>query len=289
MSKVALVLIYNHHYPQNIDTLNNYYSKQFSNIYHLVPFYKGSKKNVIPVYENSFYFQGYISQGLKHFYTEDYNDYIFAADDLLLNPEFNENNYAKKLSLPDNACFISELIGLNEGKLGWMRLKEAVAYKIQKPGIEVQTLIPSFRETALKFNSFGFGVGLIKAEYVLREKMTEKDKNVMYATRYPLLGGHSDFFVVSKQTIREFSHFCGVFAATDLFVELAVPTAMVLTANKIITETALTYKIREKWSQEQYDMLAKQCENRVSKLLNNFPDNFLYIHPVKFSKWINDL
>jgi hypothetical protein len=119
--------------------------------------------------------------------------------------------------------------------------------------------------------------------------MTEKDKNVMYATRYPLLGGHSDFFVVSKQTIREFSHFCGVFAATDLFVELAVPTAMVLTANKIITETALTYKIREKWSQEQYDMLAKQCENRVSKLLNNFPDNFLYIHPVKFSKWINDL
>jgi len=57
--KAALILIYNHRYDKNIEILEKIYSKRFSVIFHLVPFYDGNRDNVIPVYENSYYFEGY--------------------------------------------------------------------------------------------------------------------------------------------------------------------------------------------------------------------------------------
>ncbi len=58
MSKIALVIIYNHQYNKNIDILERIYKGRFSHIYHLIPFYQGDKENVIPVYDASLYFQG---------------------------------------------------------------------------------------------------------------------------------------------------------------------------------------------------------------------------------------
>src|SRR5438309_2566399 len=57
-SKAALIIVFNHRYDKNIPLLETLYEGRFSNIYYLVPFYDGEKENVIPVYENSFRFQG---------------------------------------------------------------------------------------------------------------------------------------------------------------------------------------------------------------------------------------
>ena len=62
MTKVALIIIYNHQYIKNIEITERIYNGKFSNIYHLVPFYHGVRSNVIPVYDNSHYFQGYVAQ-----------------------------------------------------------------------------------------------------------------------------------------------------------------------------------------------------------------------------------
>ena len=77
MSDVALIIIYNHRYDKNISVLEKLYNSRFSDIYHLVPFYDGNKTNVIPVYENSFYFQNYVAQGLKSYFNEKYKHYFF--------------------------------------------------------------------------------------------------------------------------------------------------------------------------------------------------------------------
>lgn len=82
-SKVALIIIYNHRYDKNIEVLENLYKTRFSNIYHLIPFYDGDKENVIAVYENSYRFQGYISQAFRTFYKDMYDHYFFVADDLM--------------------------------------------------------------------------------------------------------------------------------------------------------------------------------------------------------------
>ncbi len=120
MYKVALVIIYNHQYNQNIDILERMYKNRFSNIYHLVPFYKDDKSNVIPVYCSSYCFQGYVAQGFKNYFNEDFDHYFFIGDDLILNPLINESNYREHLKLEKEACFIPRLSPLNESKVFWV-------------------------------------------------------------------------------------------------------------------------------------------------------------------------
>ena len=67
---------------------------------------KKEEQNIIPVYDNSVYFQGYVAQGFHHYYQEDAPHYIFIADDLMLDPLINENNYADYFNLSENSAFI---------------------------------------------------------------------------------------------------------------------------------------------------------------------------------------
>ena len=154
MNKVALIIIYNHQYNKNIDILEKIYKGRFSNIYHLVPFYKGKKQNVIPVYECSYYFQGYISQGFKSYFKEDYTHYFFVADDLLLNPMINETNYVEHLKLNSNTCFIPEFITLHDRSEWWTRVGEAFRWSIKFPGIEAKNQLPDYKKALQKFKQF---------------------------------------------------------------------------------------------------------------------------------------
>ncbi len=70
---------------------------------------KKEKQNIIPVYDDSWYFQGYVAQGFQHYYQEDAPHYIFIADDLMLNPLINENNYTEHFNLTENSGFINAL------------------------------------------------------------------------------------------------------------------------------------------------------------------------------------
>ena len=70
---IALIIIYNHRYDSNVSILEGIYKERFSDIFHLMPFYDGDKPNVIPVYENSRYFQGYIAQGFRNFFNESFD------------------------------------------------------------------------------------------------------------------------------------------------------------------------------------------------------------------------
>lgn len=65
-NKLALMVIYNHRFDKNIELIEKLYSPSFSNIFHIIPFYDGNKENVIPVYESSYQFEGYISQAYTH-------------------------------------------------------------------------------------------------------------------------------------------------------------------------------------------------------------------------------
>src|SRR5690348_16209399 len=116
MSKVALIIIYNHQYNKNIEIVERIYKNKFSNIYHLVPFYRGEKSNVIAVYQSSYYFHGYVSQGLKSFFKKEYSHYFFIADDMILNPMINEDNYREYLHLSDHSCFIPRLSTIDEAQ-----------------------------------------------------------------------------------------------------------------------------------------------------------------------------
>ncbi len=308
MNKVALVIIYNHQYNKNIEILERIYSNRFSNIYHLVPFYTGEKNNVIPVYCSSIYFEGYAAQGLKSYFKEEFTHYFFIADDLILNPVINENNYKQYLKLEENTCFIPRLSPLNESPDFWPANFYAILYDGTSAGVEAVRLLPDYNEASRRLTHHGIENGTLHFNQIWKKpnsfkELTEKfTGEKMYIPRYikskitrkkhiltyPLVRSYSDIFVVSSDAVRTFCHYCGVFAATQLFAELAVPTAMAFSAKLIITEKELTLQGRALWTKEDIQQLDKY-NNSIKNLLNNFPESQLYLHPVKLSKWNTDL
>lgn len=305
MNKVALIIIYNHQYNKNIDILENIYINRFSNIYHLIPFYNGEKQNVIPVYESSYYFQGYISQGYKSYFKEEYKHYFFVADDLILNPLINENNYTAYLKLNLNTCFIPDFSTLHEKPNWWPRVGEAFRWRIITPGVEANNQLPDYDIALQKFKNFNLTIKplrfsqiwktpkslndlLIRDRLYFLRYLKSKFLNKSYSLSYPLVGSYSDVFVVSSDAIKQFCHYCGVFASTKLFVEVALPTSLVLSAKEIVTEKDLELPGKTLWTKRQHKELDKY-KYSLKKLLAEFPANYLYLHPIKLSKWHTEL
>ena len=156
MDQVALIFIYNHQYNANIEILEKIYSHRFSNIFHLVPFYEGEKENVIPVYENSFYFEGYIAQGFKFFFNKKFKHYIFLADDLVIHPKINQNNYQEHFKLKQDSCFISDLIELSDVKSYWNWMIKAYTFELKGQGVEAEKQLPAYSEALNIFHKKGF-------------------------------------------------------------------------------------------------------------------------------------
>ena len=301
---VALIIIYNHRYDRNIELLERIYRPRFSHIYHLIPFYDGDKDNVIPVYDNSFYFQGYIAHGFRHFFRNDYTHYFFIADDMILNPVINENNYAKWFALDENSCFITDLYNIPTSGY-WSHNRSAAHFNpfnkraFKTNGVEVSGILPSKEEALNRMEALSIkGKGVVypnnaygnffnqwryKAKCLLEDIFIYR---TFYPKKlnYPLVGSYSDIFIISSSSIALFSHLCGIFSATRLFVELAIPTAIALSAKKTTLEKDIQLQGRALWTKEDFEIL-DIYNNNLSLLLKEFPKKYIYLHPIKLSKW----
>jgi len=303
---IPLIIIYNHKFEKNIEILEKIYAPRFSKIFHLMPFYRGSRKNVIPVYEHSFYFHGYVAQAFKYFYDSEFSHYLFISDDLLLNPSITEKNIPQYLNIDSASNFIPELIELHKQPLDqfWSRIRLAYEYKPYKEGVEIADEIPSYNEAIEKLKYFGLSVKPLKfAQIYQKSRLFFQKKDAKYELRklikwlmsfpnhnrlnlkYPLIGSYSDIFLISKDNIKDFCHYCGAFAASRLFVEFAIPTAIVLTAKKITTEKNLSLEGKILLTDLDYEVLDKFDKN-LDKLMAEFPGEWLYVHPIKLSRWL---
>ena len=231
--------------------------------------------------------------------------YFFVGDDLILNPVINENNYGEHLSLDAAKSFIPRLSAIDEKQGYWANNITALMYNRHAPGVEANGQLPGYDEAALKLQRLGIEnmplnfsqiwqlpittggwikKGLQSPSFILRYlKSIIKAKK--YRIAYPLVRSYSDIFVVSAGCIQNFCHYCGVFSATRLFVELAIPTALAFSAEDIATEKNIPLKGRALWTPEDFAILDKY-ENNLNKLTEHFPEGYLYLHPVKLSKWV---
>lgn len=304
--KVALIIVYNHRFDKNIERIETLLKNKFSNIYHIIPFYDGNKKNVITVYESSWFFSGYIAQAYEKIKDENFTHFMFIADDMIINPNINEYNFLEQIGLKNNESFIPGFIefGINN-KETWRRIGEAMGYNpyIKYNGAEIKSILPNYIEAQNLFikhnlkNSFeipykkaikNFTKDLFKESYYYTSKSILakliKHPFSKYKLEYPLVGSYSDFFITTADIMPKFCQYCGAFAATNLFVEIAIPTALVLAAPKIKTEKDTILKGTPFWGDE----IEKECQKynyELTELLSKFPSGQLYHHPVKLSKW----
>ena len=305
---VALIIIYNHRFDANIPKLEKIYENRFSLIYHLVPFYDGDLPNVIPVFENSFYFQGYIPQS-KHILNKiNASHFVFIGDDLILNPKLNEHNILQELNISKEGAFLPWSWGtignmsmewantfpaLNAFYLEDYLLHHAPNWKEKLPPREVAVK----RLQKLGFESRKLNLKLLKnniGSYKYpRFKITRSEylKALMKRRRtpaYPLLTAYSDMFIIPKEKYDVFSNYCELFRQMRLWVEVAIPTAMVLTYDEIIFEKDLEWMGTTYWEKENIEEMNERYEQvdfNFEELMKSYKPNELYIHPVKLSKW----
>ena len=353
MFKPALIFIYNHCHPENIDPLNKIYGKRFPHIYHLVPFYKGKKRdNVIPVYDNSFYFHGFIPQGLRDYYREEYTHYIFLADDYLLNPRINAENFLEWFGLssqPRGACFISDQLS-NIGRRfnNYRAMAWAYNYSLHTPGLKVHKELPSFEEALSRFQELGLDTRFFKKPkshktsfyydhgfwsfpYDAYHKAIQfvnkptrgkkilgrhwsrylhpwyifysvKNRFKPYTMSYPLVTvNFADALVIPGNQMKQFAQYCAFFAASNLYTDISITTAMVLLGSPIIcgNVSRLSYSEVKELKQDikikhvlpmptliaMNDNLPAKYNHHINDLLDDYSPNFLGIHPIKLSKW----
>lgn len=314
--KICLLILFNHRYDKNIPILDEMYKKRFSYIRYIVPFYDGNRDDVIAVYARSIFFESYIAQAYNVLKKEMFDYFYIIADDMIINPKINENNIQEFFELQDGESWIPHLRKIKDQKYFWIGTLSAYLYKPTQKYVETNSELPSVEDALKKFKAQGllnpmeltrkdvfknFSLKIKsmgdKARIVLRVLTWLRHPLLKSANlSYPLAASYSDTLLVAGDSMERFAHYCGVFGATSLFVEVAIPTALILASTKKIkTEKDISKTGRSYWKTannvfcDDSSYLWSNLENEykdLNDIINRFPKNAIYLHPVKISKWI---
>ncbi len=323
--KTALVVLYNHNYEKNIPLIKKLYGDQFSEILQLMPYYYGDDADVFSVYGNSFQFHDYLIQARERIARLNADNILIIGDDLLLNPQFNESNAAELLGVKnDSTIYIDGFVDVSNGSC-YRGLTEAHNFSTWPHGLDANTanrMLPSFEkardilkarnlmqsemlntyapfylkwETGLKMNWKVFKARV----YHFLKKCRYKFRPEKYA--YPVVFGYSDILSIPKSQYSTFCDYLAVFSAWRTFVELAIPTVVLLMESEknisISTVDTIPFKTGNVWSPQDPehfhamnaligDLLESAGTDHL-KLKDNYPSEYLYLHPVKLSRFSN--
>lgn len=297
MSKVCLSFIFNHQYEKNIPKLRKIYGNRFSEIRFLSPFSTyNDDQEIIPIYETSIHFQGYIAQAYLQL-PKNCEYYIFCADDLLLNPQLNEKNIISKLNCK-NSAYIKYLNPVWEHSFAWHKFDESVTITDEDNLILTQQLLPPRNELLSNYEKHGFvykNLGFQNLRGV--HDKTISFKRIKCAFQYlwkhglkryvhlPLVEGYSDLIIIPGSYLKLFCHYCGIFSAMNLWVDNAIATSMVLSCENITIESDHALIGKEIWDPVNADKLVRKTDGRIDHLNSLFTNELLYIHPIKLSKF----
>ena len=316
MKKICLLILFNHRFDKNIPLLDEMYRERFSYIRYIVPFYDGPREDVISVYGRSIFFQTYIAQAYNVLKKEGFDYFYIIADDMIINPQINETNIEQFFELESGESWIPHLRTIREQPYFWIGTLSAYMYKPDQKYVEIKGELPTVPVALNKFKQQGLENSMELSRYDVFKEFTLNIDSLANKARlllrvlskirspfkktanlnYPLAASYSDTLLVSGETMPKFAHYCGVFGATSLFVEVAIPTALILASDKKIkTEKNIIHKGRSYWKtsdnvfcenkQYLWDNLETEFKS-LDDMIKNFPVDAIYMHPVKLSKWM---
>lgn len=287
-TKIALLVIYNHRFDKNIGRIRELYAGRFSHVYHIMPFYDGNENDVIPVYESSYCFSGYISQAYTHLKHLGFTHFFVVADDMILNPSLNEHSIWEQMGIDYSDSYIDEIVCFqNGGKRWWRRIIDALDYTPDQLGVELKGILPSKEEAQRRFDFHKLPYTPIPRKELLRNPRRKDFVKMLTRScelKYPLVRAYSDILLIPADVMPKFANYCGAFASTRLFVEMAIPTALILSADNIKLGNDVKLKPGAMWFEQDFKIL-EGYNNSLEKLFREFPEGKLYLHPIKLSKW----
>jgi hypothetical protein len=325
MRKAGLVFVFNHRFEKNVPKLKAYYLPRFSNLHFLMPFYSGCEVDITRVIENGWSFSGHIAQGAASYNVPGVTHYVFLGDDLILNPSLDQSNLPNLLNLEPGAGYIKSLVPADNIRFRWpwaiyaTRALQSATFNYRSELPEAGNALQKFSEMGLAFNDprpnwrrdrkwlevpmphtdlRSFHRNLYAVPLYI-SSVLRHISSIGHRSPYPILAGYSDFVVVPAESVQLFAHYCGVFAAMNIFAEIAVPTALALACSSVQTELPLNEHFMDKpvsssgcspfhgteiWDAE-VELFCKKYDYSWSRLIGEFPPNNLYYHPVKLSMW----
>jgi len=294
---VRVLFVFNHKYEKNLDKLRSLYGERFHDVRYLMPFYTGNRPDVIPVYESSSEFQGFFAQAARSFIDPKVTHYVFTADDLLLNPSLNDETIISAFGLGEGEAYIDGLLALSDEPLQWPHLLKALPVWRDEQYVMYKSELPSQEEAARRMASNGCPVGDLTWKnlksygkwkrypgwyYHLKLMLKRKGRIKM---PYPMVKAYSDVVIVPRASIEKFCHYCGVFAAMGLWVEVAIPTALALSCDKIVQTRETGRTGLAVWTAAEVEEIGRKADYDVHKVFSVIGNDQLYLHPVKLSKW----
>ncbi len=285
---------------------------------------EGYKENIIPIFENQYQMSGYVAQAFDKIYSNEYDYYIFMSEECLLNPCVKSSNLKELFKLDSDTCFISDDIkavdvdtlndtnwafpsvfnityGKNGAEIRNFIPEKAVARKLytEKTGLKAPYLYRdylSYLQRHIVFNrrhnhpfffKLKYGNMDIKSLTSAFVSKLEKDKLI---TIYPLVGAEAEFFIISKNVLKEFAHYCGLFAAGRIHYNAAFATSLCFSANKIKMPKDLNCEMQilnlcKNDSQISHNLELRCLKTNTINLLNEEGENVLMAYPVSLNKW----
>lgn len=287
-TKTALLVVYNHRFDKNITRINELYANRFSHIYHIMPFYDGEEPNVIPVFDSSYCFSGYIAQAYTHLRSYGFTHFFIVADDMILNPRIDEYSIWDQLGIDYGDSYIDEIVCFQHGgKRWWRRIIDALDYTPKQLGVELKGILPSKEEAQQRFDVHKMPYTTIPRKELLRNPRKKDFLKMLMRScdlKYPLVRAYSDILLIPADIMPKFANYCGAFAATRLFVEMAIPTALLLATDYIKLNKDVKLEAGAMWTEEDLKIL-EPYEGLLQTLLSDFPAHKLYLHPIKLSQW----
>lgn len=312
---VCAIFLFNHRYEKNLAVLETLYAGRFSNRHYIMPFSRVKAPNVSAVFEMGHNFSGHLAQAARDFVRPEYTHYVIIADDLLLNPALGEANLLESLGLGADEGYIKNLASADALRMVWSWPSEVtIAFRRNRKALDLGELLPSAGEAQQKFESMGIrfpspgphGLGEIWSGYRAAGRRSRASFLRALSLRgrrsdYPFVSGYSDFLVIPAGAIEDFVRFAGTFAALNIFAEIAVPTALALACRSVRTELPLNThfvgpideratpspKLRgiELWNEQDTMQYAEMLGGTLDHLTDRFPPDWLYVHPVKLSRY----
>lgn len=305
--KVCLVVIFNHRFDRNLPLLRKIYGGRFSNVRFLMPFYDGTDTDVIPVYESPDQFHGYLIQAYDKLTDLPCTHYLFIGDDLIIHPDFDETNFVARTNMYGKKFLDAKFSPLNSpNKFRWCWTAGS-SQPFYNAFTSWRSSLYTYEEAMTKFNEF-FGTKYKEAyDEAFFGNPNEPGWTVLgswnnpqgfvnvvnyfLATNgntlhipYPMAGGYSDIFCIDKESLFKFSRLCGIFSAMNMFVEIATPTAVVLTYKRDEVTFFPKDSLLILWGDDR-EIFADKYGRDFNRLYNEWQENIFCVHPVKLSGW----
>jgi hypothetical protein len=322
--KLCLIIVFNHRFDKNLPFLRKYYGDKFAEIRFLIPFaddLEEREPDVISVHFSSYLYQGFFGEARRQLRQIACDGFVVVGDDLLLNPSLNQESLHQSMGLGLDEAYTKSLASLYDAPLSWSRTR--TTYRaLFADGIEWHRLLPEREEAMERSKRYGIthrplgfrnlsplwskngisSMGTAVAWFAERQHPRHLFSLYTRVTPYPLFYGYSDFLILPKSDWDKFALYCEATAAMQLFVEAAIPLAMVLACKRVQTE--LEYGelfdaphpkrrmrlrgVELQWQDSDRIDFENQYGLSLTRLIKDFPEDVLYFHPVKLSKWKQD-